>query len=597
MLSLDEIWQQIERNPRAEFLVGPESRYQYRDVSELIQRLVAHFDTLDVSSGDRILIATQNEFLACSAFITAMLDGIVPVMMSPDSPPARLASIADSISASAIVADSESSWMTAGGRKCLAPLNHETKKSWGQLFSNPRKGGQLSDQLGLTRDARTPRLPKEIDELCYLAFTSGTTSSPTGVMLSRKNVLANLTTISRLFDCGPDSRLFNDMILAHADGLVQGPLLAVACGGCVIRSGGFRVDNVESWLNRVRQERATHVLTVPTVWSLIDRYAEHDDYFDSPECQHLMSVASRLDADLWQRIEKRFKRPMFNQYGLTETVASALYAGPHPEMGAFDTIGKPVDCEARVDPNAAEGKIGELQLRGDNIFSRYWQNPDRTSQLFTADGWMRTGDIAEKCSDGSYRIRGRVKTIINCGGILIRPEELDEVMSQHPAVVESATVGMPDDTFEEAPVTAVILDTPADETSLTAHARAGLERLKVPKRIVVLSEIPRGDSGKPNYARLKSAISAAIENEVASGTVSEGRAAAVLNVASRVFRIDPAELRSNSTPDDVPGWDSFTHIGLILAIEEKFKFRIPVSRATGLRSMDQVVSIVEEMTP
>ena len=95
MLSLDEIWQQIERNPRAEFLVGPESRYQYRDLSELIQRLVAHFDALDVSSGDRILIATRNEFLACSTFIAAMLALGAPlaaVMAVWLAPPARFSS-------------------------------------------------------------------------------------------------------------------------------------------------------------------------------------------------------------------------------------------------------------------------------------------------------------------------------------------------------------------------------------------------------------------------------------------------------------------------------------------------------------------------
>ncbi|MGZ0172150.1 MAG: AMP-binding protein [Planctomycetales bacterium] len=557
--------------------------------------MVAQFDALDLSSGDRILIATRNEFLACSTFIAAMLDGIVPVMMSPDSPPARLASTADSVSASAIVADSESSWMTTIGLTCLAPLKHDEEKNWRRLFRGSHGGSRLADQLGLSPEGRTPRLPQETDELSYLAFTSGTTSSPTGVMISRRNVLANLTTISRLFECGPNTRIFNDMILAHADGLIQGPLLAVACGGCFIRSGGFRVDHIESWLNRVRRERATHVITVPTVWSLIDRYAEHDDYFDSPECQHLMSVASRLDSELWRRLENRFKRPMYNQYGLTETVASVLYAGPHPEMGAFDTIGKPVDSESRLGSGSSESGIGELQVRGDNVFSGYWQNAERTHQLFTDDGWMRTGDLAEMCPDGSYRIRGRVKTIINCGGILIRPEELDEVMIQHPAVVESATVGMPDDTFEEAPVTAVVLDTPADEASLTAHARAGLEPLKVPKRIVVLSSIPRGDAGKPNYVRLKSAIEAAIGNQTADEIALEDKASTVLNVVSRVFRIDPAELPPNATPDDVPGWDSFTHIAMILAIEEKFNFRIPVSRATGLRSLDKVASLVEEL--
>lgn len=603
MLTFAKIWQQIEQNPRAEFLVSPEARFQYRDLSEITQRLPAHFDELNLSGGDRILIATRNEFLACSAFIAGMLDGLVPVMLSPESPPARLASVGSSVSAKLIVADCESPWMSQLDMQCLAPQPVDKPKGLNQLFANRRPGSRLAESLGLPAQSRKPKLPGDIDELSHLAFTSGTTSEPHGVMISRRNLLANLTTLTRLFDCNKNTRLFNDMILAHADGLVQGPLLAISCGGCVIRSGGFRVDQIEGWLNRVRRERATHVITVPTVWSLIDRYAEHDDYFDASECQRLMSVASRLDAGLWQRLEERFKRPMFNQYGLTETVASALYAGPHSEMGAFDSIGKPVDCEARLSVDSTENEVGELQIRGDNIFMGYWQNAERTHQLFTEDGWMRTGDLAEQCDDGSFRIRGRVKTIINCGGILIRPEEIDEVMVQHPAVVESATVGISDSTFDEAPVTAVVLDAPADEALLTTHARDCLEPLKVPKRIVVLSEIPRGDAGKPNLARLKNAISATIGKESADTTAStdgsdlDDKTTAVLNLASRVFRVDPAQLHSSSTPDDVPGWDSFSHIAMILAIEEKFNFRIPVSRATGLRSISRVVSLVEEMTP
>lgn len=105
MLTFAKIWQRIEQNPRAEFLVDPEARFQYRDLSEMTQRLVAHFDELNLSGGDRILIATRNELLACSTFIAAMLDGLVPVMLSPDSPPARVASTAGSVSARAIAAD------------------------------------------------------------------------------------------------------------------------------------------------------------------------------------------------------------------------------------------------------------------------------------------------------------------------------------------------------------------------------------------------------------------------------------------------------------------------------------------------------------
>ena len=322
-----------------------------------------------------------------------------------------------------------------------------------------------------------------------------------------------------------------------------------------------------------------------------DRYARHDDYFDAPEFKMASSVAAAFAPALWARLEARFAIPITNQYGLTETVASALYAGAHPEAGKRGTIGRPVDCEARIAPLNGTSDEGELQLRGANIFAGYWRNPARTQETFTDDGWMRTGDLARQNPDGSFEITGRLKTVIMTAGFLIRPQEIDEAMLKHPSVVSSTTVGMADAIFDEVPMTVVMLDGVADEAALTAHARLHLEPLKVPKRIVTVAEIPLGAAGKPRLDRVKELIIAALatSTDVASLDVS---AEAVLAVAADIFRAKASELSLRSTPDMVAGWDSFTQISLILALEDRFGCRIPTARAAAIRSLADALAAV-----
>jgi acyl-coenzyme A synthetase/AMP-(fatty) acid ligase/acyl carrier protein len=382
------------------------------------------------------------------------------------------------------------------------------------------------------------------------------------------------------------------MVLAHGDGLVQGPMMALGTGCALIRAGGFAVDRIEDWLDTVRREGATHVITVPTVWAMIDRYAQHSDYFAAPDFRGLSSVAAYLDPTLWDRLERRFGHPITNQYGLTETVASALYAGSHPETGARHTVGRPIDCEARVVP-IGEGDAGELQLRGDNIFAGYWGDKDRTSRTLVEDGWMRTGDLARKRDDGSYEIVGRLKTVIMSGGFLIRPEEIDEAMRSHPGVRGAVTVGVEDPLFGEVPVSLVEVEGDLGEVELVAHARQALEPLKVPKRIVVAEAIPRGDAGKPRLDAVRALIAERLSEE--PSTRAEGRdlEAAVIETAARVFRLEPSVLSLRSAPETVPGWDSFTQIALILALEERFGLRIPTSRAAAIRSLASALEAVQ----
>lgn len=283
---------------------------------------------------------------------------------------------------------------------------------------------------------------------------------------------------------------------------------------------------------------------------------------------------------------------MFNQYGLTETVASAVYAGPHDEMGGFGTIGRSIDCEARIDP-AASGD-GELQLRGDNVFAGYWRNPERTAASFVDGRWFKTGDLARRRNDGSFEILGRLKTVIMSGGFLIHPEEIDEAMLLHPAVQESVTIGVPDAMFDEVPVTAIIARAPIDENALTLHARTHLESQKVPKRIILTDAISRGESGKANLASLRRDLEQAIARDVLDRSADKTQEA-VLSAAADVFRVSADVLALRTSPNDVAGWDSFSQIALVLAVEQTLGICIPASRVASIRTLGDLVTTVEEL--
>ncbi len=599
MSAFAPLWQAALARPKADFLVTPQGRYSYADLTAAVERACGIFDAQGAAPGARVLIATRDEFAAVSLFLGALLHGIVPVLLASDTRAGRAARIAEETECVAIYADPAiaETWVLD---RPLGLIQPAASRRW--PFGSGKTGWSIA---GVEAGPAAPRLAQTPEDTAYLLFTSGTTQAPTGVVISRSNLLANLATVGNVLRLREGSRLFNDMVLAHADGLIQGPILAFARGATVVRAGGFALDRLEDWLNTVRRESCTHFITVPTVWSLIDRYAQHDDYFDAPEMELLASCAARLDAALWNRIENRFGHPLINEYGLTETVMSALYAGsfegpsdgPDAGLGAKGTIGRPIDCRARIEPLSADAPdSGELQLSGDNVFPGYWRNPERTAAAFTADGWLRTGDIVRERADGGFDYLGRIKTIINSGGLLIRPEEIDEAMLAHALVTAAATVGLADEEFGEVAVTAVEVSAAVDEATLAAHAAGRLERLKLPRRIFIIDRIPRGLSGKVQMRELASLLGGMMQarrpDDRSSG---EGdHTAAIIVVAAEVFRCDPTELTPQSGPDDIAAWDSFNHMTLLVAVEQAFGIHIPLRRATSIRHLSDLITAVAE---
>lgn len=605
---LQDAWNSIRSARKREFMRSAAESVSYREMTDTVRRFCAEFDERGVAPGSRILIVCTNEAIAGAAFLAALFDGIIPVMLAGDSGTDRVHAISHSLQPSLIIGDSERAeeLLEPGQAKLPSDLSMICVPSDIAIGKRSERGSAfmgILDRLNqktphgdidLPLRGREPRLPAVDDTTAYVLFTSGTTKAPSGVQISRNALIAHLETLGRLFEYDSGSRIFNATPFAHTDGLVQGLLLATFNCAAVLRPGVFSLNELEEWLDRLSEFGATHFITNPTVLGLIDRFASHDDYFAHDEFFGILSSASILRPALWQRLESRFGCPVYNMYGMTETVANATYAGRHPEMGAAGTIGVPVDCEVRLIAAGDDGtqcenaRRGEIQLRGENIFQGYWKDSARTERTLVGDGWMRTGDLAQRRDDGSLEIMGRVSTVINMGGQSILPEEIDEVLASHPAVRDVATVGMPDPDFEEIAISAVVLDSSLSETELTEYCRARLERLKIPKRIIFVEEIPRGGAGKPKTGELRGLLTPLISRR-ADATGHDGAvevsAEEIFELAAQLFRVPVEDLDATSSPASVNGWDSFNQLNLMIEAEQRFGIKIPASAVARIRTL------------
>ena len=191
------------------------------------------------------------------------------------------------------------------------------------------------------------------------------------------------------------------------------------------------------------------MITVPTVLSLIARLGdEFSGVFRTDVFQYISSTAGPLEEDFWRSFEERFGTMVVNSYGLTETICEGFYCGPTPETRRIGTIGKPIDIDVRlIDENGADvpkGEIGELILSGTCTMKGYFDAPEETNAVLR-NGWLHTGDLATVDLDGFYRIAGRKKNLIICGGINVYPEDVSREIAKMPEIVDVITVGLPDD--------------------------------------------------------------------------------------------------------------------------------------------------------
>ncbi|HEY8645133.1 MAG TPA: AMP-binding protein [Gaiellaceae bacterium] len=343
-------------------------------------------------------------------------------------------------------------------------------------------------ELGSRGNPATP----DADDPLFLIYTSGTTGKPKGALLTHANCFwTNLS-----FDLATGIRQ-DDVILQvlpqfHCGGWNVQSILGWWKGATVVIEPGFDAAQV---LDLIEREHVTTMMGVPANYLFISQ----EPRFASADLSTLrlavVGGAPMPEAllDVWA--ERGVA--IVQGYGLTEAAPNVLCLAPEDATRKAGYAGKPypyVTCDLSDE--------GELLVRGPNVFPGYWRNEEATANAFH-DGWLLTGDLAERDDEGNYRIRGRLKDMVVSGGENIYPAEVEAVLHEHSAVADAAVVGAPDERWGEVCVAFLVLVEPVSEEVLRQHCVDRLARFKVPKSFHVVDELPRNSMGKIQKSELR----------------------------------------------------------------------------------------------
>jgi len=340
----------------------------------------------------------------------------------------------------------------------------------------------------------------EPDDVALVLHTSGTTARPKIVPLSQRNLAASAANIIRSLRLTPADRCLNVMPLFHIHGLMAGLLSSLGAGASVVCSPGFDAFRFLTWLDATKPSWYT---AVPTMHQLVLARAERaPEAARAAHLRLLRSSSAPMPPVVMERLESLFEAPLIEAYGMTEA-AHQMAANPLPPgRRKPGSVGRGAGVDIAVMDESGRflghGERGEVVVRGPNIMRGYENNPEANARAFT-DGWFRTGDEGYLDEDGYLFLTGRLKELINRGGEKVSPREVDEVLLRHPAVAQALAFALPHERLGEEVAAAVVLreGASASEGELRDYAAARLAPFKVPRRIVILDEIPKGPTGKP----------------------------------------------------------------------------------------------------
>lgn len=335
-----------------------------------------------------------------------------------------------------------------------------------------------------------------IDDNAIIIYTSGTTGKPKGCILTHGNLLANARQIVDWMKFGENDRLLTVMPLFHMNAVSVTTMSALFAGGTTIVSRRFSATRF--W-DIVRRFQITSFGSVATMLSMLLASA-NDAKPDTSSIRFAMCGSAPVPVDVLERFEQTFDCLVIEGYGLSESTCRSTFNPPSTDRRP-GSCGKPIGNEMRIvddDDNELPCKeLGEIVLRGDNIFKEYFRNAEATERAFRG-GWFHTGDIGYRDPDGFYFIADRKSDMIIRGGENIYPREIDELLYSHPSVEAAAAFGIPDDLYGEAVAAAIVLKPTAalSEADVIAFCREHLADYKCPVKVHFLDELPKGPTGK-----------------------------------------------------------------------------------------------------
>jgi long-chain acyl-CoA synthetase len=350
----------------------------------------------------------------------------------------------------------------------------------------------------LARTDPTDRVAEQSgDETAVILYTSGTTGQPKGAELTHANLSSNVhTTIDTLLPMAPGDVIFGGLPLFHSFGQTVGLNAAMAGGACLTLLPKF--DGEEA-LSIISNDRVTIFLGVPTMYMGL-LAVKNKERFDTSTLKVAASGGASLPVEVLRGVEQTFGFVLLEGYGLSETSPVASFN--HPDRPRKPgSIGIPIrgvefGLRDEDDQEVADGEIGEIVIRGENVMKGYWNKPEATADAMRG-GWFHSGDLARRDEDGFHFIVDRKKDMIIRNGYKVYPREVEEILYTHPAVAEAAVFGVPDAACGEEVAALVTLKDGASATDgeLRDYVKERIAVFKYP-RIVRFGPIPKGPTGK-----------------------------------------------------------------------------------------------------
>jgi acyl-CoA synthetase (AMP-forming)/AMP-acid ligase II/surfactin synthase thioesterase subunit/acyl carrier protein len=589
----------FKQTPEKIFLSTETGIYTYGELQENIKKIAGLFRLLDINKQDRIILSSTNEAQTSAIFLAAVSEEIGIIIIDTNTKQPRVEAIINKVSPSVIIADQElaESWNLSNITSCKI-LNIPDNTAL--------NNGLKEDSYYNILQSAESRMPSDIPDkssLAYIMFTSGTTSDSKGVAISQESLKTHLDTLKKVYSLSADSQLLNQLILSHADGLIQGPVLSAYVGCTWHRPFGFSISRIAELLQYIYKNNISHFIAVPTMLHFIVHHSEgYEDSFKNPAFRYVISVSANLSKSLWDVFENTFKIELGNVYGLTETVAGSLFCIPDGNNYKKYTIGKPIDCSIKiVDDNnhiLSAGEPGELCIKGPHIMTGYWKDPIKTNEIIK-EGWLYTGDIAIEDEDGFVAITGRKKNVIISGGMNIQPEEVIECVLYNKMIREACAFGAADEILGEKLILAVA---PSEGVTLTKkdildYCNTKLEQKLLPQEIYILNELPKGVSGKVQIEKLKELC---LNADLNSTKKTDDGESLLLKIISEIFQIQINPQKLNEVDFFNLGGDSILAALFIAKIEQAYKIKLQfrdIYKNSNLKKLEDLIYSLQDKGP
>jgi len=457
-------------------------RISYGDLVARTGRMANALVSLGVRPGDRVAVQVEKSVEAIILYLATVRAGAVFLPLNTGYTPAEIEYFIGDAAPAVFVCDpakAEALAEAAGSARLM------TLGAGGQ--------GSLSEAIeGQPEDFAT--VPRAADDLAALLYTSGTTGRSKGAMLTHGNLVSNTRALIEAWEYGPTDVLIHALPIFHTHGLFVATNVTLFSGASMIFLPKFDVDRIFEGMSR-----ATVLMGVPTFYTRLLQ----DDMLNvetTAGMRLFISGSAPLLADTHREWRERTGHAILERYGMTETNMNA--SNPYRGDRVAGTVGTPLPgveiivADPETGAELPKGEIGMIEVRGPNVFSGYWQMPEKTAAELRANGFFITGDLGRFDENGYLHIVGRGKDLIITGGYNVYPKEIETEIDALPGVTESAVIGLPHRDFGEGVTAVIVGPAPPSEAEVLAALEGRLAKFKLPKRVLFVDDLPRNTMGK-----------------------------------------------------------------------------------------------------